>query len=237
MLERWSAGGCTRVEFKIRKSGARTLLVRRHTRLRSPWPLLQRQPMAVVLRAGRGIIVDLRLGARPLLGPGGGHKSGLGCLPKSLWGKLGRPTDRHGAARNTSARAVACSRRDDYVCGVAKPSTRRARKFRTAGPSLQVQATHAVRERKQPDDSRQTNKQMLREHTQSCVAVGDAPTTSCGPAAPAARRTSPPPRTPPPLLPPPPRALRRPSPRRWRARRPVSSPGPRPRPNRLAHNQ
>ena len=42
---------------------------------------------------------------------------------KIALGQLGKPTDLHGAARETPERAVAHSRRDDYVCGVAKPST------------------------------------------------------------------------------------------------------------------
>ena len=95
------------------------ILVHRHARLRGPWPLPPRQPMAVVLRAGRGIIVDLRRGARPLRGPGGGRESGLGCLPKSLWGNW--------AGQRTAKAPHAIRRQERWSVHVAKTTSAESR--------------------------------------------------------------------------------------------------------------
>ena len=70
----------------------------------------------------------------------------LGCMPKIAQGALGCPTDRQGAARETSERAVAHSRREDYVCGVAKPSTGGApRQNSGCGEYLQARDCPGVR--------------------------------------------------------------------------------------------
>ena len=74
-------GACN--QFKSSKSGAMRILVCRHARLRSPWPLPPRLPMAAMLRAGRDVIVDPRPGPRPLRGPGGGPQTAWAACPKS----------------------------------------------------------------------------------------------------------------------------------------------------------
>ena len=102
-------------QFKSSKSGATSELVCRYARFRSPWPLLPRQPMAVVLRAGRDVIVDPRLGPRPLRGPGGGPQTAWAALPKSIWGNW--------ASQRTARAAHARRRKGRWPIHVAKTTS------------------------------------------------------------------------------------------------------------------
>ena len=95
------------------------ILVCRHARFRGCRPLPPRQPMAAMLPAGRDVIVELRLGARPLLGSGGGPQTAWAACPKSHRG--------HWAGQRTSTAPHARRRKGRWPVHVATTTSAESR--------------------------------------------------------------------------------------------------------------